>query len=113
MIENNDFVKPPESIMQVRIDKIGTSSIDLMVYCFSKTNVWADWLRIKEDLVIKIKEIVEEAGANFAYSSTSIYVEKVDNKIVPRRLPDNLMDKIKDDKSKSDKNMYLFQDEDI
>ncbi|MBD5398136.1 mechanosensitive ion channel family protein [bacterium] len=113
LIENNDFVKPPESIMQVRIDKIGVSSIDLMVYCFANTNVWADWLKIREDLVLKIKEVVEEAGANFAYPSTSIYVEKVDNKMVSRKLSDDLINKIKDDKENADKNMYLFQDGDV
>ncbi|MGN0929528.1 MAG: mechanosensitive ion channel family protein [Alphaproteobacteria bacterium] len=113
LIDNNDFVKPPESIMQVRIDKISPSSIDLLVYCFANTNVWADWLKIKEDLVLKIKEVVEEANANFAYPSTSIYVEKVDNKIMPKRLPNNLIDKIKDDNEKVDRDMYLFQDGDV
>ncbi len=113
LIENDDFVKPPESIMQVRIDKIGKYAIDLMVYCFANTNVWADWLRIKEDLVIKIKEVVEEAGANFAYSSTSLYVEKVDNNIVSRNLPDKLKDKIKNSGEKTDENKYSFNDGDI
>ena len=113
LIENNTFVKPPESIMQVRIDKLGTSSIDLLVYCFANTNVWAEWLKIKEDLVLKIKEVVEEAKANFAYNSTSIYVEKVDNNLVKRRLPNELISEIKDDKNKVDNDLYLFQSEDI
>jgi MscS family membrane protein len=102
LIENDGFVKPPESIMQVRIDKIGTSSIDLLVYCFANTNVWADWLKIKEDLVLKIKEVVEEADAKFAYPSTSIYVEKIDNKMEGRVLSKKLVDKIEPDKKKEE-----------
>ena len=88
--------------MQVRIDKIGTSSIDLLVYCFANTNVWADWLKIKEDLVLKIKEVVEEADAKFAYPSTSIYVEKIDNKMEGRVLSKKLVDKIEPDKKKEE-----------
>lgn len=95
LYESGDFVKPPASILQVRVDKFTHSSIEMMVYCFVGTNVWADWLRIKEDLVLQIKEIVEKAGASFAFPSTSVYVEKVNEKLVPRTLSKGLSKKIK------------------
>ncbi len=61
----------------VRVDSFGASSIDIMVYCFTKTTVWGEWLAIKEELAFKIKEIVEEkAGTGFAFPSQSIYVEQ-------------------------------------
>ena len=59
----------------VRIDRFNDSSIDIMVYCFTKTIVWGEWLEIKEALAYKIKEIVETAGAAFAFPSQSLYVE--------------------------------------
>ena len=59
----------------VRIDKFSDSSIDIMLYCFTKTTVWGEWLAIKEQLAYKIKEIVEAAGTSFAFPSRSIYVE--------------------------------------
>jgi MscS family membrane protein len=48
-----------------------------MVYCFTYTTVWGEWLELKEKLAFKIKEIVEEAGAGFAFPSQSLYVETV------------------------------------
>jgi MscS family membrane protein len=60
----------------VRVDSFNNSSIDIMVYCFTKTTVWGEWLEIKEDFAFEIKRVVEEeAGASFAFPSTSLYVE--------------------------------------
>ena len=59
----------------VRIDKFSDSSIDIMLYCFTKTKVWGEWLAIKEELAYRIKEIVETAGTSFAFPSQSVYVE--------------------------------------
>ncbi len=60
----------------VRIDKFSDSSIDMYVRCFSKTDSWNEWLSVKENLALAIKQIVEKNGASFAFPSQSIYVEK-------------------------------------
>lgn len=70
-----DFVHPPEAPAFVRIDKFNDSSIDLMVYCFTRTTAWGDWLKIKEELAYAIKAIVKKAGSDFAFPSQSLYVE--------------------------------------
>ena len=44
--------------------------------CFTVTDDWGEWLKVKERLAVKIKEVVESNGASFAFPSTSIYVEK-------------------------------------
>ena len=62
---SENFSQPPETPLFVHIDKFNDSSIDIMVYCFTKTTVWGEWLGIKESLACRIKEIVEEAGAGF------------------------------------------------
>jgi len=59
----------------VRIDKFSDSSIDIMLYCFTKTTNWGEWLKIKETIAYRIKDIVEDAGSAFAFPSRSIYVE--------------------------------------
>ena len=73
--ENDDFVNPDEAATFVRIDNFSDSSIDIMVYCFTKTVVWGEWLLVKEKLAYRIKEIVAEAKSDFAFPSTSIYLE--------------------------------------
>ena len=60
----------------VRVDKFADSSIDMYVRCFSKTNSWNEWLKVKENLSLSIKQIVETNKASFAFPSQSIYVEK-------------------------------------
>ncbi|MCZ6839825.1 MAG: mechanosensitive ion channel, partial [Alphaproteobacteria bacterium] len=71
----DDFAKPPEVSTFVRIDSFGDSSIDIMLYCFTKTTVWGEWLAAKERLAYRVKEIVGEAKSEFAFPSTSLYVE--------------------------------------
>ena len=76
-IENNkDFKIGDETEHAVRIDKFSDSSIDIYVRCFTVTNEWSEWLKVKERLAVEIKKIVEDNGASFAFPSTSIYVEK-------------------------------------
>ncbi len=71
---NAAFAQPPEVPMFVRIDRFSNSSIDIMVYCFTRTTVWGEWLAEKERLAYRIKEIVEGAGTAFAFPSRSIYL---------------------------------------
>lgn len=75
ILESGDFMPPEEAAMFVRVDRFGESSIDLMVYCFTRTTQWGRWLEIKEALAYRIKEIVGAAGTGFAFPSQSVYVE--------------------------------------
>ena len=66
---------PTKTKTFVYLDSFGASSIDLMLYCFTKTTEWGEWLAVKEQLAYKVKEIVEGHGTSFAFPSTSLYVE--------------------------------------
>ena len=72
-----DFAQPPEVSSFVRIDQFGASSIDIMLYCFTRTTDWGEWLKIKERLAYDIKDVVEGAGSGFAFPSQSVYVESL------------------------------------
>lgn len=75
--ENEDFASPSDVSTFVRIDSFNDSSIDILLYCFTKTTNWGEWLEIKETLACKIKEIVEDAGTGFAFPSRSLYLESI------------------------------------
>lgn len=77
VLGNDEFAHPPEVSTFVRIDSFNDSSIDLMLYCFTKTTDWGEWLEIKERLALVIKDIVEKNGSGFAFPSQSIYVENL------------------------------------
>jgi len=61
----------------VFLDSFGDSSVNIMLYCFTRTTVWGEWLALKEELAYEVKRIVESHGATFAFPSTSLYVESL------------------------------------
>lgn len=73
--DNPEFADPPEVATFMRVDAFGSSSIDFLLYCFTKTTNWGEWLRLKEELAFFVKQTVEEAGTEFAFPSTSVYLE--------------------------------------
>ena len=75
IVEDPAFAKPDEVSTFVRIDSFAASSIDVFLYCFTRTTNWGEWLAVKERLALNIKQIVEDAGAGFAFPSQSVYVE--------------------------------------
>ena len=73
--DSDEYSDPSEVSTFVRIDRFSDSSIDIMLYCFTRTTDWGKWLEIKEDLAYRIKEIIEQAGTGFAFPSQSVYLE--------------------------------------
>jgi MscS family membrane protein len=77
-VRNNDeFANPSEVATFVHIDGFSDSSIDILLYCFTRTTVWGEWLEIKERLAYEIKKIVTDAGTGFAFPSRSLYLESL------------------------------------
>lgn len=78
------FADPPEVATFMRVDSFGPSSIDFLLYCFTHTTNWGEWLGLKEELAFAVKRIVEaEAGTAFAFPSTTIYMDDGAEVFVP------------------------------
>ncbi len=82
------IVQPPEAPLFVHVDRFSDSAIDIMLYCFTRTTDWGEWLAIKERLALAIKRIVEEAGTSFAFPSRSLYLESWPAGVEPFPLPE-------------------------
>jgi MscS family membrane protein len=64
----------------VYMDEFADSSINILLYCFTRTVVWNEWLEIKEDLMYKIADILKENNLEFAYPTLTIHkASEVDN----------------------------------
>ncbi|MGG7048453.1 MULTISPECIES: mechanosensitive ion channel family protein [unclassified Campylobacter] len=73
-----------KSNLFVKLDKLNDSSIDILIYCFSKTTVWGEFLDVKQDVILKIMHIIKANNLNFAFPSQSLYVESGDeSKMLP------------------------------
>ena len=76
ILNHDEFAKPPKVATFMRVDNFGPSSIDFLLYCFTETTNWGEWLRLKEELAFKVKQIVEdEAGTSFAFPSQTLYID--------------------------------------
>lgn len=80
------FAKPPEVATFMRVDSFGPSSIDYLLYCFTYTTNWGEWLELKEELALALKDIVEESGTAFAFPSTSVYMDDAVEVFVPPKV---------------------------
>ncbi|MRJ02907.1 MAG: mechanosensitive ion channel [Epsilonproteobacteria bacterium] len=61
----------------VYFDEFGASELSIFIYCFTNTAKWERYLAIREDVNLKIMEIVQRHGSDFAFPSESVYIEKV------------------------------------
>ncbi len=62
-----------EDQMRVRAIGFGSSSLDLEIFAYVKTRYLDDFLAVQEDVVLRIMEIVKEAGTSFAFPSQTVY----------------------------------------
>lgn len=74
--KNDDLVNADEATTTIRVTQLDDSSIDLLIYCFTKSTRWYDYTKAKEDLILEIIKIVKNNGSDFAYPTQTIHLEK-------------------------------------
>ena len=60
--------------MIVNFVKFAPSSLDFFVYTFTRTTQWIRFHEIKEDVMLKILEIIERHGAESAFPTSTIHI---------------------------------------
>lgn len=53
----------------------GASSLDILVYFFTKTTVWAEYLRIRQEINLRIMKLLEDLGMEIAFPSRTVYLK--------------------------------------
>jgi MscS family membrane protein len=61
---------------RVRFQEFGASSLDIMVMYFVDSTKWEDLINVKEDVNYKIMDIVKRHNSDFAFPSTTVYLQK-------------------------------------
>jgi MscS family membrane protein len=74
---SQDDAQGIKKTLLVYLDEFTDSSINILVYCFTKSVDWEDWLATKEDIMHKIMAIFEKNNIEFAFPSLSIYNEQM------------------------------------
>ena len=80
-IVSKDDLEGIKRTLLVYLDEFSDSSINILIYCFSKSVDWEEWLKTKQDVMERMMEILERNNLEFAFPSLSIYDEtkKIEN----------------------------------
>lgn len=73
MIEAHEELDTTKTTI-VRFDVFNASSCDILVYCFTKTTVWTEYHRVREDVMLKIADIIEQQGAEIAFPTQTLHM---------------------------------------
>ena len=73
MIRNHEGIDE-KTFMMVRFDEFGPSSLNFLIYCFTKTTKWADYMLVQQDVFLKTIEIIESHGAECAFPTTTLHI---------------------------------------
>lgn len=60
--------------VRVRLAKFAASSQDIDVRVYALTREWNDFFAIREDVLLRIYGIIEDAGTGFAFPSQTVYL---------------------------------------
>ena len=77
IIKSKDFSTDGDLDPVVRVVELGGSSIDLLIVAYADPMGFAAFNEVKEKLIFNIMKIVESNKSEFAYPSTSLYVESM------------------------------------
>lgn len=61
---------------RVRFAALGADSINLDIFTYVKAATFDEFLEVKEDLLLRIMDVVNESGTGFAFPSQTIYFGK-------------------------------------
>ncbi len=59
----------------VNFNAYGPSSLDFFIYTFTKTTNWVRFHEIKQDVLLKVSDIVEAHGAEMAFPTRTLHLE--------------------------------------
>jgi MscS family membrane protein len=65
--------KVSQDWLHVRFEDFGAYSLDVAVFAYIRTRDWLNYRAIREDINLRIMDIVKEAGTGFAFPSQTTY----------------------------------------
>lgn len=77
MLVAHDEIATDQTLM-VHFDVYGASSLDIMVYCFTKTKDWGEYHRVRENVLLRIGAIIEQHGAEIAFPTRTLKLEQAE-----------------------------------
>ena len=73
MLKEHPEIDTNQTLM-VNFVSFGPSSVDFFVYCFTKTTVWTEFHAIKQDVLLKISDIIGAHGGEIAFPTQTLHI---------------------------------------
>jgi len=73
MLENHEAIDT-EKTMMVNFNEFSDSSVDFFIYCFTKTTQWVKFHEIKQEIMLRISEIIDQNDAEIAFPTSTIHI---------------------------------------
>ena len=73
---NAEGKKSKDKEGKVRFDEFGDSSLNIFVLYYVDSPKWADLIDVRQDVNYKIMEIVKKHNSDFAFPSTTVYLQQ-------------------------------------
>ena len=71
MLQAHDEIDPQRTLI-VNFLSFGASSLDFFVYAFTRTTDWVTYHGVKQDVLLKILDIIDRHGAEIAFPTRTI-----------------------------------------
>ena len=73
MLEQHEDIDTNETLI-VNFNEFAASSLNFFIYTFTKTVNWIEFHKVKEDVMLKIIDIIESHGAECAFPTSTIHI---------------------------------------
>src|SRR5690606_23375281 len=73
MLEDHDEIDNNQTLI-VNFNQFAASSLDIMVYCFTKTTQWVKFHEVKEDVLCRIADIIASHDAEIALPTSTVHL---------------------------------------
>ena len=63
-----------DGFLMVNFNAFAPSSLDFFIYCYTRTTLWARYHQVKQDVLLRILEIVDRHGAEIAFPTSTVHI---------------------------------------
>jgi MscS family membrane protein len=74
MIQAHPGIDTSQTLI-VNFSQFGASSLDILIYTFTRTTVWTEFHHIKQDVLLKVGNIIARHGAEIAFPTQTLHLQ--------------------------------------
>ena len=73
MLRQHEAIDANRTLM-VNFNKFGASSLDFFIYCFTRTTQWVEFHKVKQEVMLRIADIIEANHAEIAFPTSTVHL---------------------------------------